>query len=279
MENKKVRVVLPYSIYENFEQDLIDFNIKKNSLCNLIFSRYKEDYMDMLKGYKSKHNKTIQFNLNKKNSYVYYDVLNEYSIQNESEFFRNLIFIHMNKPKSEREKVVFYEKFSRLENAIKKGKKAVIISNSKENLIEPYFIKKSDKENKNYLFCYSYKHKQFINYRLSHIEVKSISNESWDFYNEEEVSGFFNNFDPFLSHKQYVKVKLSKNAIKQYKQAIVNQPKLIKKEGDIFIFESSLLKAKIYFPQFLGEVEILEPLELRKWFSLEVKKMFNIYNS
>ncbi len=279
MESKKIRIVLPYSIYESFEQDLIDFNIKKNSLCNLIFSKYKEDYIDMLKGYKSKHNKIVQFNLNKKNSYIYYDVLNEYQIQNESEFFRNLIFIHMNKPKSEREKVVFYEKFSRLELAIKKQKKAVIISNSKENLIEPYFIKKSDKESKNYLFCYSYKHKRFINYRLSHIEVKSISNEQWDFHDEKNVLGFYNNFDPFLSHKQYVKVKLSKNAVKQYKQAIVNQPKLIKKDGDIYIFEASLLKAKIYFPQFLGEIEILEPPELRNWFSSEVNKMYKVYNS
>ncbi|MGL5713183.1 MAG: hypothetical protein ACRCX2_09205 [Paraclostridium sp.] len=32
--------------------------------------------------------------------------------------------------------------------------------------------------------------------------------------------------------------------------------------------------AKVYFPQFLSNVEVLEPVDLREWFQKELKKSF-----
>lgn len=38
------------------------------------------------------------------------------------------------------------------------------------------------------------------------------------------------------------------------------------KEGDIYWFESSFDKAKIYFPHFGSDTQIIEPKILREWF-------------
>jgi hypothetical protein len=47
--------------------------------------------------------------------------------------------------------------------------------------------------------------------------------------------------------------------------------------GD-YTFECSEKLAKIYFPQFLAEAEILEPRELRLWFKEEFEKAGKVYS-
>ena len=46
--------------------------------------------------------------------------------------------------------------------------------------------------------------------------------------------------------------------------------------GD-YVFECSEALAKIYFPQFLGEAEIIEPRELRLWFKEQFDAASNVY--
>lgn len=47
--------------------------------------------------------------------------------------------------------------------------------------------------------------------------------------------------------------------------------------GD-YTFECSEKLAKIYFPQFLAEAEILEPRELRLWFKEEFERAAKVYS-
>jgi len=65
--------------------------------------------------------------------------------------------------------------------------------------------------------------------------------------------------------------------IQIYERTISNKPKIIEKTGNIFIFQCSEDKAKAYFPQFLEEVEIIEPTELRNWFKETFKKIYIQY--
>ena len=74
-----------------------------------------------------------------------------------------------------------------------------------------------------------------------------------------------------------MKVKLIKYEQEKYKKVIGNSINRVEKKGDIFTFECSELKAKLYFPQFLGNAEILEPKELREWFKQEFEKTVEKY--
>jgi predicted DNA-binding transcriptional regulator YafY len=73
-------------------------------------------------------------------------------------------------------------------------------------------------------------------------------------------------FDPFLSHGQRVKIRLSTKGERILKELATNRPILLSKEGNKFEFECSEEKAKRYFSYFLDEAEILEPIHLREWF-------------
>ena len=50
----------------------------------------------------------------------------------------------------------------------------------------------------------------------------------------------------------------------------------IQVSGD-YIFECSETLAKIYFPQFLSEAEIIEPRELRLWFKEQFEEASRVY--
>ena len=49
------------------------------------------------------------------------------------------------------------------------------------------------------------------------------------------------------------------------------------KDTGSYIFECSEKLAKVYFPQLLGEAEILEPRDLRLWFKEQFEEASKIY--
>ncbi|MGL4862314.1 MAG: WYL domain-containing protein, partial [Cetobacterium sp.] len=58
-----------------------------------------------------------------------------------------------------------------------------------------------------------------------------------------------------------------------------NRPKVLEKNRNIWTLECTNRLAKIYFPQFLSRVEILEPIELREWFKKELSKTIIFYKN
>ena len=50
----------------------------------------------------------------------------------------------------------------------------------------------------------------------------------------------------------------------------------IQMPGD-YVFECSEALAKIYFPQFLSDAEVIEPRELRLWFKEQFDKACSVY--
>ena len=98
-----------------------------------------------------------------------------------------------------------------------------------------------------------------------------------DKYNEDYLEKIKANFDPFLSFGKEIKVKLSPEGKKHYDLIITNRPKIKEYEGDIYTFYCSDENAKIYFAHFYDNAEILEPLELRDWFKIKFKNMYELY--
>ena len=269
--SKKIKVTLPQNIYEIIKNDISDFNMTSNYFMNYIFLNLNEKYKNF-KGNpaiaeQSKEKSSIQFNLNKQNSLIYYDVLRENNAQNESEFMRSLLIRYATNPKNKRELFIFKEFFERLNLAIKDKKNVYITFNDDRKVkITPYYIGSSDLEIANYIFCYDFSEEKYKNYKLNYLKQVYTTSEGAKWEDSDYIEDVIKNFDPFLSKGQIIKVKLSENGKKLLKTIKINRPKLISEDGDLFEFEASDEQIKSYFSYFFDEATVIEPIELKEWF-------------
>ena len=269
--SKKIKVTLPQNIYEIIKNDIEDFNMTSNYFMNFIFFNLNDKYKD-LKGNphlveEEQKKESIQFNLNKQNSLIYYDVLRENNAQNESEFMRSLLIRYATNPKNKRELFIFKEFFERLNLAIKDKKNVYITFNDDRKVkITPYYIGSSDLEIANYIFCYDVLEGKYKNYKLNYLKQVYTISENGNWKDKEYIENVIKNFDPFLSKGNNIKIWLSKNGEKLLKSIKVNRPKLISSENNIYEFEASEEQVKRYFSYFFDDAIILEPKELKDWF-------------
>ena len=275
--SKKIKVTLPQNIYEIIKNDISDFNMTNNYFMNYIFLNLNEKYKNF-KGNpaiaeQSKEKSSIQFNLNKESSLIYYDVLRDNNAQNESEFMRSLLIRYATNPKNKRELFIFKEAVERINLAIKDKKNVYITFNDNRKVkVSPYYIGSSDLEIANYIFCYDFSEEKYKNYKLSYLKQVYTTSEAAKWEDSNYIEDVIKNFDPFLSKGQIIKIKLSENGKKLLKTIKINRPKLISENGDLFEFEASDEQIKRYFSYFFDEATVIEPIELKEWF---IKKYEN----
>lgn len=265
---KKIRVTVPEDIWRMMKNDIEEFGINNNKLCNYILDKlkYKKE-IDIEKELETQGRplkKIVQFDLNVSNKKIYYDILKENNVEIEAEFFRELFERYCSKFKYIRELFVFEDKVKIILEAIRNKKKIKIKYNNKIETIEPYFLKREEQGDENFLFCFTDLEKVYHNYKLKDLEVISILEEKIKGKNKKYIESVRKKFDPFLGNGNFVKVKLSEEGKKLLKGLTNYRPQLVSKKNDIYIFESSNENAKLYFRQFLKEAIILEPLDLRE---------------
>lgn len=265
MSDKKIRFTVPNFVNEITFRDIENFDIKINSFFNRLFtSSYIS--VDKYPFKKSSGNKKIQFNLNKENQLIYDNLLPKNKIQNESEYFRDLIRTYISQPHYKRERKIFYSEYESIQKAIQRKEEVLITLLGNDYIVEPYFFKVTPEEKNNFLFCWIYEKKEYSVFNLSRIsKVTPIrfrkNKRHMDIVYIDKVH---KKFDPFLSYGNIVKVKLTDQGKIWFKRINHYKPTLIKIEGDIYYCESSDTKATLYFARFYNEAEILEPLSLRK---------------
>ena len=269
--SKKIKVTLPQNIYEIIKNDISDFNMTSNYFMNYIFLNLNEKYKNF-KGNpaiaeQSKEKSSIQFNLNKESSLIYYDVLRDNNAQNESELMRSLLIRYATNPKNKRELFIFKESVERINLAIKDKKNVYITFNDDRKVkVSPYYIGSSDLEIANYIFCYDFSEEKYKNYKLNYLKQVYTTSEGAKWEDNDYIEDVIKNFDPFLSKGQIIKVRLSENGKKLLKTIKINRPKLISEDGDLFEFEASDEQIKRYFSYFFDEATVIEPIELKEWF-------------
>lgn len=277
----KVRVQLPEFLHDIIINDVEFFGINKNRLCNEIFAYYSKQPQLQTDALSLKSSsRTLQFTLNNANQDLFAAICDSLHLNNKAEYFRNILYTYCNQPKYMRERVLFSESLLNIERAISVKRKLKIKYKDGYRVIEPYFLIKSDGETRNYIFCFCQTRQSYCNYRLSNIRaIAVLTHQSFEHNNAQYIQSVKENFDAFLSYGKFVKVRLNNIGQAIYKQSVTHRPKLIAQEGDVFTFECSELKAQLYFPQFMSAAEILEPLELRDWFSSNFNKMIKLYNN
>ena len=269
--SNKIKVTLPQNIYEIIKNDINDFNMTSNYFMNYIFLNLNDKYKNF-KGNpaiaeQSKEKSSIQFNLNKESSLIYYDVLRDNNAQNESEFMRSLLIRYATNPKNKRELFIFKESVERINLAIKDKKNVYITFNDDRKVkVSPYYIGSSDLEIANYIFCYDFSEEKYKNYKLNYLKQVYTTSEGAKWEDNNYIEDVIKNFDPFLSKGQVIKVRLSENGKKLLKTIKINRPKLISEDGDLFEFEASDEQIKRYFSYFFDEATVIEPIELKEWF-------------
>lgn len=112
----------------------------------------------------------------------------------------------------------------------------------------------------------------YRNYRVANIENISLSKYDIKIKDQEYIKNINKNFDSFLYFGRNVKIKITEEGQKLFERVILNRPKVLEKDGDIWFLKCTNRLAKIYFLQFLSNVEILEPPDLREWFKKELEK-------
>ena len=273
---KKVRVTVSDFMNEIITGDSEYFKLPVGRIGNIIFKYYMDKDLNKVE-LGNFSGEVIQFNLNKKNEEIFMDTLIRNKIQTEAEYWRNIFFTYINNLRYKREEILFENKFKDIREGIKAEKKIKIKYHKYIRLVNPYFIKVSDSENRSYLFCYCEKNNDYRNYRISEIEEIWLTNEKNEIRDKKYIDDVRKNFDPFLSYKNRVKVKFTEKGIELYEKVLANRPRLIEEKDGIYIFECDNKLAMIYFAQFYSEVKILEPEELKTILKKELKKTIEIY--
>ena len=273
---KKARVTVSDFMNEIIAGDSEYFKLPVGRIGNIIFKYYMDKDLNKVE-LGNFSGEVIQFNLNKKNEEIFIDTLIRNKIQTEAEYWRNIFFTYINNLRYKREEILFENKFKDIREAIKTEKKIKIKYHKYIRLVNPYFIKVSDSENRSYLFCYCEKNNDYRNYRISEIEEIWLTNEKNEIRDKKYIDDVRKNFDPFLSYKNRVKVKFTEKGIELYEKVLANRPRLIEEKDGIYTFECDNKLAMIYFAQFYSKVKILEPEELKTILKKELKKTIEIY--
>lgn len=276
---KKIRVTLNKSAIDILEADVKSFKITKNFLINYIFDLLKEEKIET-NFFEEEERGVIQFNLNKKNREIYYDILTEKNIQVEADFFRKMIYRYTHQSKSSREMFLYKDIIERIKYSIK-NRRVIKISfdDERKTSVLPFFIGTSKLELGNYIFCYDVLEERYKNYKLSNVKSVFITQEQREWQNVEFIENVIKNFDPFLSQGQRIKARLTEEGKKILSTIALNRPETISVDGDIYEFRCSEQQAKRYFSYFLDEIEIIEPVSIREWFiekyTLALKKLLS----
>ncbi len=278
---KKIRVTVSEDIQALIQKDSEEFGINKNRLCNFLLDKLKYNKKITFDKELERENQTlgsiVQFDLNVMNEKIYFDVLKENKVETEAEFFRELFNIYASKIKYQRELFIFNDRVTSILEAIKKSYKLKLEYNEKIYTVYPYFLKRDEQGDENFLFLYNENDEKYQNIKLKELEVIEILNEKIEKNETKFIEKIRANFDPFLDDKVNIKIKFSANGKMLLKSLTNYRPNLIKKDGDVYTFHSSLENARLYFGSFYNDAEVLEPKELRDEMRFSAKKVLELY--
>ena len=202
---KKIRVTVPEDIWRMMRNDVEEFGINNNKLCNYILDKlkYKKDINveKLLETQGRPLKKIIQFDLNVANREIYYDVLKENCVDIEAEFFRELFEVYTSKFKYQRELFIYEERLKSILEAIKLKRKLKLKYIDKIYTVEPFFVKREEQGDENFLFCFCEETKGYRNYKLKELEIISILDDKIKGKDKKYIESVRKNFDPFFGKR------------------------------------------------------------------------------
>lgn len=210
-------------------------------------------------------------------------------IKNESisSFYRRLLVAYSQRPKNEREKLIFKDNYEILCKAIKKGVQVCLVlkSNGKsyENM-SLYSVSSAKDELFNYVLCYSRKN----NYTLRLASIKNVYLLSDKSEIPESNKTLFERqiecgaqYPMYPSDENEIKVELTEKGKELFKKIYLYRPDPISISGNIYTFNCSANQLLYYFERFGENALILSPkrigIFMRNYYHYALKKYRTIY--
>lgn len=199
-----------------------------------------------------------------------------------SKYFRILFSSYAMKPQYNRERIIFKDKVSLINDAIKNKHALSLKQNDKRVFIFPYKLIFSGEELFNYLICFDESNKP-ISLRLSNIDglvyTKKKFDLNADIKNKLDVlikMGPQYAFDVTGVHEYAV--KLTDKGLKMFKKIYIHRPKIDRKEDNILYFKCSYQQIYQYFFRFGKEAYVMYPNLLSKKMRKDYRDAANHYS-
>ncbi|MEG3012832.1 MAG: WYL domain-containing protein, partial [Cetobacterium sp.] len=206
---KKIRVTVSEDIWRLLKKDSEEFGINNNKLCNFILDKFKYskkfDIDKFMEPQGRPLKKVIQFDLNVLNKAIYYDILKANHVEIEAEFFRELFEVYSSQFKYQREIFIFQETYKLLLDAIQNKVKIKVDYLGDILTLSPYFIKREDQGDENFIFAYDDENKKYRSIKLKDVNLLGVLNEKILVRDKKYIDGMRKNFDPFLGERIVVK--------------------------------------------------------------------------
>lgn len=279
--SERIKTKVPFLIKEVIKKDAKNFSLNNNLLCNTIFSYYLSKRV-AINLESNELDYDVIFNLSSKNfsdfQMIFKEKVEEFSTK--SNFMRCILSTYCNHPEYIREQIIFNNIYKDLDTAIKLNCKVKIELKDKGlRDIDPYFLVDSANGTRNYLVAYCHKANSIRSFRLKNIKGIVISELKQLKKDGNYISKLRENFDPYLSYGNRIKVRLTDLGKNMLETNYIDRPVEKEVNGDVYTFEASELKAKIYFSSFFEEAEVLEPKSLRNWFIKKYERAYSNYLS
>lgn len=302
--SQKIKVAVSHLLRSQMELDAEDYGLKSLSdLCNRILARYAEFASpdptrigadDTL----YKNVPPLQFSLNQAGE-SFANFANSFAKNAGTKIAtlcRYYFECYVNMPRGKRECFIFHNELDKLNAAAESRANVSLTYRDKPKHVSPCFLAYSPSQVRAYIVVCDDNidaptATRFHSLRLCHIRgvapdtaSKAFHCENFELSHQAEV--FREHFDPFLCYGQSVKVKLTEEGAKRYNKLTTNRPKVIAFDdlecaevngAGVYTFECSEKLAKVYFPQFLSDADILAPRELRLWFKEQFEKAAGVY--
>ena len=310
--SQKIKVAVSHLLRSQMELDAEDYGLKSLSdLCNRILARYAEfappdptriGADDTL----YKNVSPLQFSLNQAGE-SFANFANSFTKNAGTKIAtlcRYYFECYVNMPRGKRECFIFRDELDKLNAAAEARTNVSLTYRGERKCVSPCFLAFSPSQVRAYVVVCDDKVEctaagaRFHSLRLCHIRgvapdtaSKAFHCENFELSHQAEV--FREHFDPFLCYGQQVKVRLTEDGAKRYNKLTTNRPKVIARVDEsgsaqaaataevnsagTYTFECSEKLAKVYFPQFLSDADVLAPRELRLWFKEQFEKAAGVY--
>ena len=148
---RKIRVTFPKLVQEVLQIDQEYFNLKKETIYNLIIEGLGFQEISSIGADIIDEKRSINFNLNEKNSKLFSEMLRKSGLNelSEAEFLKKIFITYANLHPSKRERILYKDIFLRIEEAIRKKKEINIYYKDKLEKIKPISFERN-KDNGNY---------------------------------------------------------------------------------------------------------------------------------
>ena len=267
-----------------------DEKTKKIVLEKLV-SQKKDSLLEKAESYEG--GKAFKFWLNKSN----FEYLSEPSSEcgedkyysRRGKYIKSVLEEYARLPYVEREKIYFSPFVAEIKNAIREERQLRIVTDKNTVYsVYPYEILSDPLSTANYLvgYCKRYddseNEKRPCSFRISALKSVRVEKSKSAFLKnsvwEQLAHTISSRGVQFMAgNEAEVHVKLTEAGVNKFRRQTHLRPPLIRKQGDIYVFQCTTAQAEFYFFKFGRDAEILLPVDLREKFKSMYKAAANTY--